>query len=127
MRRTLVSFELKACEWEQRATSIPLLGSAVVDAAAAGIAAYAYKQADIQRGLVKVFTDDWHEILEAQSLATSWLHKYPRPPEKRRHRLVNNVQLYHSPSTDPHVDTLDNTEISPTGFDAGRSSSYCDD
>ena len=113
MRRTLVTFGLNADEWEQRATS-PSLPSPV--ATTAGIAAYAYKQADTQRRLVEVFINDWYEVLDGQPLPVPWLRKYPRPPKNQRHRLVNNVQLYHSPSTGPHVDTgIDN--IPPASVD----------
>jgi len=101
MRRTLVTFKLNAHEWEQRATfSIPAVG----DAAAAGITAYAYKQASIQRGLIKVFIKDWYDILTDRPHATPWLHDYSPPAENRRRRLVSNVQLYHS-SSSPRVDT----------------------
>jgi len=97
MRRTLVTFELNACEWDRRATSLSLHTS-LASAIATGATAYAYKQASIQRNLIKTFISDWYEILEKQPLASSWLHKYPRPPENQRHRLICNVQRYHSSS-----------------------------
>ena len=100
MRRTLVTFELNACEWDQRATSLSLHTS-LASAITTGAAAYAHKQADIQRNLIKIFINDWYEVLEKQPLASSWLCKYPCPPENQRHRLICNVRRYHPKSPAP--------------------------
>lgn len=116
MRRTLVTLELNACEWDQRAASPSLHSPTMEDAVAIGVAAYAHKQAEIQRKLIKVFTNSWYEVLENQPLAASWLSKYPPPPEEQRHRLICNVQLYHStPTPTPHAVTPHVDDISPDG------------
>lgn len=107
MRRTLVTFELNTCEWDRRVVSFSLHSSAVEATVAAGIAAYARKQADIQRELVKVFINDWYQILEEQHCAASWLSKYPPPPKHQRRRLVSNVKLYHAASPTPRTGTPD--------------------
>jgi len=112
MRRTLVTFELNACEWDQRATSISL-HTPLASAVTTGATAYAHKQADIQRNLIKVFINDWYEVLEKQPLASSWLRKYPRPPEYQRHRLICNVRRYHSNSPAPG-NTARISDISPS-------------
>ena len=93
MRRTLVFFEWLTHEWEQRATHSPGATNTLI---ANGISAYAHKQAAVYRTLVKVFVDDWHGCLTSKSLGSSWLEKYSTPPTVKRHRLVSNVQLYHS-------------------------------
>ena len=95
MRQTLVTFELNACDWDERAASPYHHDSPLDPGVVSGATAYAYKQADIQRKLVGVFLDDWYDILENQPLAASWLSKYPRPSTDPRHRLISNVQLYH--------------------------------
>jgi len=113
MRRTLVTFEHNAREWEERAAR-PL--PATLDAATvAGAAAYAHKQANIHRELIKVFINDWYEILEGQPLAASWLKNYSRPPKRHRRRLECNVKLYHSSSPAPHVDAFNVDETPPYG------------
>jgi len=120
MRRTLVSFELTACEWEKRAVS-PLLSS-LEATTAIGVAAYAYKQADLHRRLVPLFLSDWYKTLEKQPLAAYWLGNYPRPPPKsRRARLACNVRLFHSASSAPHADAdADATDgIASSGDEAG--------
>ena len=106
MRRTLVTFEWNAHEWEQCAA----LPNPVGDATAAGITAYAYKQANVQRSLIKVFINDWYEVLTDQPHAAPWLREYSPPAENRRRRLVNNVRLYH-PSSSQLVDTHDIDEV----------------
>ena len=95
MRRTLVTFEWNAQEWETFAISPPLGDSAIDATAIAGVAAYAYKQVDIQRKMIKTFADDWYPLLEQLSPNLSWLKQYPRPPDIKRRRLVSNVQIYH--------------------------------
>ena len=110
MRRTLVTFEFNAGEWEQRATSPSL--SALESTIATGAAAYAYKQADIQRQLVKIFVNDWHDILKKQPLATPWFKDYHRSRTDQRHRLVCNVKRYHStPSRDIPAEFLRDDEM----------------
>ena len=103
MRRTLVMTEFNAQKWDKRATTplrnTPGLGSAAI----AGAIAYAYKQADVQRKLVRVFLNDWYDVLLAQPLANSWLSNYSCPFTDNRHRLVSNAKLYHStPQPDIH-------------------------
>ena len=117
MRRTLVTFELNAREWDQWATS-PSFYSSVEGTMATGAIAYAHKQASIQRRLVGVFINDWYKILEDQPLATSWLSKYTRPPKNQRHCLVCNVRLYHPTSSVTHPDAPHANDISPDGIDA---------
>ena len=107
MRRTLVTFERNAGEWESRATSFPLGDSAIGATTIAGIAAYANKQAAIQRGMVKIFIDDWYHLLKQLPLKPKWLKKYPCPPEPKRRRLVSNVKLYHPDSYAPEDDPPD--------------------
>ena len=119
MRRTLVTFQLNACKWDERATSPPPSPPRPVEAvAAAGVAAYAHKQADTQRKLIDVFIRDWYEVLKEQPLAASWLNNYTRPSQKQRHRLVSNVRVYHSASPTPHGDTLNVGNAPPGGADA---------
>ena len=102
MRRTLVSFDLTAHKWEQRAVSPSL--SALEATTATGIAAYAYKQADLHRKLIPAFLGDWYGILEGQPLAASWLKQYSRPsPKNLRNRLPCNVKLFHSAPSTPDV------------------------
>ena len=114
MRRTLVTFEYNACEWEQRATrSLP----ATLDpTTVAGAAAYAYKQAKIHRQLVTLCITDWYEILEGQPLAKPWLENYDRPPKSQCRRLGCNVKLFHSSSPAPRVDAHD-ANNAPSGCD----------
>ena len=106
MRRTLVTLKLNASEWEKRAISPSL--SVLEATTAIGVSAYAHKQATIHHQLVKVFIDDWYELLEKQPFATSWLEDYPCPPKNKRHRLACNVRLFHPgslarPADTPHV------------------------
>ena len=109
MRRTLVTLELNACDWDERGGSPSHHTSPLDPRVVSGATAYAYKQADIQRKLVKVFLDDWYEDLENQPLAAFWLSRYPRPSMDHRHRLVSNVTLYHST---PHPGTHEVRDIS---------------
>ena len=91
----LVTLELNTRDWDERATPLhcpSLLNPATVS----GASAYAYKQADVQCKLVKVFLSKWYDILEHHPLASSWLSNYPHPPPDNHHRLVCNVKLYHS-------------------------------
>jgi len=107
MRRTLASFEWNACEWERWATS-PLPGSTDIDeTTAAGITSYAYKQAHIRRKMASLFINFWYNSLKAKSLASSWLAKFPPPPEDKRRRLISNVRLYHSDSPTPNADVTE--------------------
>ena len=108
MRRTLVTFELNACDWEQKAASASNFATCLDPATVSGAIAYAHKQADVQRKLIKVFLSDWYGILEGQPLAASWLSNYPRPPTNTRRRLSNTVQRYHS-STDSGTPTVQGT------------------
>ena len=113
MRRTLVTFEYNARQWEQRAVH-PL--PATLDATTvAGVAAYAHKQANTHHQLIQVFINNWYEILEGQPLAASWLSNYSRPPKNQRRRLECNVKLYHSSSLAPHVDAFSVDETPPDG------------
>ena len=107
MHQTLVTFELNACEWDQRVVSFSHHSSAVGATVAAGIAAYARKQANIQCELVKVFINSWYQILGEQHCAASWLSKYPPPPEHQHHHLVSNIKLYHAASPTPCTGTPD--------------------
>ena len=115
MRRTLVTFGLKAYEWNKRATSLSNTTSGLDPTTIAGATAYTYKQADIQQRLVPVFLDDWYEMLEKQPLAATRLSKYPQPTATdNRHRLPSNVQLYHSMPA-PHTNAAPQPLlISPT-------------
>ena len=91
MRRTLAYFEWKACEWERYATTPPLGGQAIDKTTAAGITSYAYKQASIQREMIKVFFDDWYDLLKQNSLGSYWLDDWVTPSEDKRRRLPSNV------------------------------------
>ena len=97
MRRTLVTFEQDALEWEAFATKFPAGASDMDRGAIGGCVAYAHKQASIRRKMIKVFIADWYHLLEKLPPSTvSWLKNYPRPPEpKRIHRLASNVPLCH--------------------------------
>ena len=118
MRRTLVSFDLNACEWEKRALSPSL--STLEATTSIGVIAYAYKQAAIQRQLIPLFLSDWYKILEGQPLADYWLSDYTRPPPKsRRNRLACNVRLFHSASSARRADTDTTDEIASSGDEAG--------
>lgn len=129
MRRTLVTFELNACEWDRRATSPSLPNPTVEAAAAAGVVAYARKQANLQRKLITVFIDGWRDILEGQPLAASWFGKHPHPPKNQRRRLPCNVQLYHSAPSAQHVDTPgvggSHSNLDTASLDATRLSFGC--
>ena len=117
MRRTLVTFEVNAHEWEQQATSPSL--STLEATTATGAAAYAYKQADIQHKLVKIFVDDWHDILKEQPLAASWFSDYHHPPTDQCCWLVCNVKRYHStPPRDITVEYLCDDEMDGGGVDS---------
>lgn len=98
MRRTLAFFQWIAKEWDLRATSLPFGDSALDITTVAGIAAYAHKQASTYRRMVSIFVNDWYPLLEQTSGNLSWLKEYPRPQHTKRHRLISNVQLYHSGS-----------------------------
>ncbi|KAF9782887.1 hypothetical protein BJ322DRAFT_1110770 [Thelephora terrestris] len=119
MRRTWVTFEQNSLEWISRATSLPVGDSAIDATVGAGIKAYAHKRADIQRRMASIFVDDWYHLLETLPFEVQWLKQFPRPPENKRHRLVSNVQLYHSglhtPELDPSEDeiTCDVVESNP--------------
>jgi hypothetical protein len=122
MRRTLATFELNADEWETRIASLPHHTSVLSLETIAGATAYAYKQAGIQRKLVRVFVEDWYAILENQPLAAAWLKQYPRPSEDPRHRLASNVKRYHSTPT-PCTDTPQAGNISSNAVNAIPSTS----
>jgi hypothetical protein len=101
MRRTLTFFEWLVREWTNRAT---FAVTGVDNISTCGVSAYAHKQATVYHKLVKIFVSDWHECLSCQALGSSWLKKYPTPPPAKRHRLVSNVQLFHSTSSPPPSD-----------------------
>lgn len=106
MRRTLATFEWNAREWRSFAISPPT--GALADAATvAGIAAFANKQADIQKRMASTFVNDWYHPLERLSFNLPWLKQYPRPPEPKRQRLRPNVQLYHPESYTPDTNIPD--------------------
>ena len=118
MRRTLVSFEWNAREWDSFATSTPFGDSAIDATTIAGIVAYAKKQADIRRRMAKIFLDDWYSLLkrlpldlEHLALNIEWLEEYPRPVGVKRRRLVSNVKLYHPDHYDPEIDLSGADEI----------------
>ena len=104
MRRTLVTFERNAQEWDSLATSPPLGDSAISAKVVVGIAAYAYKQADLLRRMIDIFIDDWYNLLEKVPVEIPWLRNFPRPHWAKRRRLVSNVQLYHSSCYTPQLD-----------------------
>lgn len=111
MRRTLVTMEWDAREWESLATC-PAAGAVAINLEmVAGIVAYAYKQANIRREMAKTFVDDWYHLLEQHFPNLSWLKQYPRPPETKRRRLVSNVQRYHPGSYGSQVDLPDDDAI----------------
>ena len=78
----MATFELNASDWDKRAGSLLLSGSAVEAAVVNRAATYAFKQASVQRRLVKVFMNNWYTVLEGQPLSAPWLSKYTRPLEK---------------------------------------------
>ena len=100
MQRVLEFFEWKVGDWEQRANSRVEHDPSLNENVAAGVSAYARRQAGLYRQLVNAYICDWYESLELKSLASSWLPKYTRPPTlRRRRRLISNVRLYHSVCT----------------------------
>ena len=122
MRRTLVMFEVTACEWDKRSASPSL---STLDATAAiGVAAYGAKQAAMHRQLIDVFINDWYEFIKGNPLADSWLKNYTPPPKDSRHRLECNVKLFHSASTpvvarDVNETPFDGEEEVSADHDAG--------
>ena len=118
MRQTLVSFDWTARKWEQRAVSPSL--SALEATTAIGVAAYAYKQANLHRQLIPLFLSDWYGILEKHPLAAYWINDFPRPPPKsRRNRLACNIRLFHSASSTQHVDADGVDRIGSSDNEAG--------
>lgn len=117
MRQTLATFELNAGEWDQWAISPSIHDSTIGGTVAAGVAAYAHKQAHIQHRLIEVFVNDWYRILEKQPSIIPWLNRYPCPHKNQHHCLISNVQFCHlTPpphAVDPHVHN-----VSPDGVDA---------
>ena len=104
MRRTLVYLEWNAREWEASVAS-PFPADLNIDnTTLAGIAAYASKQADVRRRMVKIFIDDWFHLLEEHFPNLSWLKKYTCPPEAKRNRLISNVKLYYSHTNNSQAD-----------------------
>ena len=109
MRRTLVYFKWLARKWEERATlqRTPTSSSTGADnVTAAGISAYAHKQAALYRKLVDIFVNDWYPCLKKKS--PPWLEEYPAPPPAKRGCLVSNVKRYHgssAPPSDPSGDS----------------------
>jgi hypothetical protein len=104
MRRTLVTFERNAQEWDSFATSPPLGASAIEAMAGVGVTAYAFKQADIWRRMINVFADDWYHLLNNLPFGVPWLENFLPPPETKRRRLVSCVQLYRSNPNAPQPD-----------------------
>lgn len=127
MRQTLVTFEWNALEWESFATSPPIGDSAIDNTTVAGIAAYARKQADVQRKMAKIFLNHWYPLLEQPSLKPNWLKKYPRPPENKHRRLISNVTLYHSDSHNSCANSFDAEEEEVDNFDSYPDSMIHDD
>lgn len=107
MRRTLASFEWDAREWETFATSPPAGDLPIDKVVISGIAAYAYKQANVLRRMADTFIDDWYHLLETLPIGVPWLKEYTRPPETKRHRLVSNVEIYHPASYTPENESSD--------------------
>lgn len=125
MRRTLAYFEWKACEWERHATTPPLGCQAIDKTTAAGITSYAYKQANVQREMVKVFIDDWHELLKENALGSYWLDEWTTPSGNKRRCLPSNVRLFHSEPSTPRTGTPCAPELLPD--DASSSITTSDD
>jgi len=122
MRRTLVTLEWNAKEWETlaAATFPPPNDPAIDTARKIGLAAYAHKQANIRQRMVKVFVNHWYKVLKDRSLGSSWLQKYSSPPENKRRRLVSNVRLYHPASYKPSTNTVNEpADASPDISDEG--------
>ena len=100
MRRTLLFFKWTVSHWEERGEA--RVGEPTDGDTAAGIKAYAVRQAALYRRLVDVFIHDWYECLELKSLGSGWLSDYSRPKGCRRRRLPSNVREYH-PSASVHI------------------------
>ena len=119
MRRTLAFFNWLACRWDSWATAsagCPSVGGRTK----AGISAYAHKQASVYRKLIVLFVSEWWECLEAKSLGSPWLQRYPHPPSTKRRRLVSNVQLYHPKPEPLNGDVPDGEESDLDGEEIGR-------
>ena len=100
MRRTLAYFEWDMREWKAFGSNPPDVPAADAQTQV-GVSSYAFKQADIRRRLMETCLGDWFNILEVHSLGSSWLRRFPRPPDNKCHRLLSNVKLYHSTPSVP--------------------------
>ena len=62
----LVTFEWNVQKWETMALSPPPPSAHMTfdNTTLLGVAAYAYKQADIQQKMFKVFLNDWYHALK---------------------------------------------------------------
>lgn len=130
MRQTLVTLEWNAKEWETLAATPPppTHGSNFDISTMVGMAAYAYKQAEIQRRMVTTFVNEWRKTLNDHSPSSSWLEGYPSSPDDKRRRLISNVRLYHPASYDPSTDTTNESiSMSPDGAEAFYQDSVLDD
>ena len=119
--------EWKAKEWKSFATSLPSGASAIDTATSDSVTAYTNKQADIQLKLAATFINDWYHILAQLPSNIEWLKKYPRPTEIKRHRLISNIQLYHSDQYNPQTDSLDTGETASDDEDVKGSPNMMDD
>ena len=129
MRRTLAFFKWKAEDWERQASLRAEHKPSIDRDLAAGISAYAWRQAELYRQLAKACLDDWYEPLELKQLASAWLPKDKRPPTLRRRRLASNVHRYHTAGTSASDEDY---PVGPgpapaTGLDPSRPEDHEDD
>jgi len=119
MRRVLAFFRWRVRQWERRVCSRAGRELSLNRNVAAGISAYAHRQAELYRQLSNACVHDWYESLELKSLASTWLLEYSCPSTsrrcRRRRRLISNVRLYHSTDVSSSDD-----EDCPTQLDLPR-------
>lgn len=76
MRRTLAFFAWKAEEWERVAELRANAPNRPTDEVVQGLQAYAYRQSNMYRALIKSFASYWYGSLRLKGLGGSWLPKY---------------------------------------------------
>ena len=76
MRRTLAFFTWKAEEWVRLAELRAKAPNKPADGVVQGLRAYACRQSNMYRALIKSFASTWHDCLHPKGLGGSWLPNY---------------------------------------------------